>query len=181
HKGTPVQFYCVFGPNMADVVNCHILFVCTGNTCRSPLAQALCIRMLADRLGCEPADLPGHGFFVQSAGLAAMIGAEATAEAVAVARELGADLSGHKSQPLTLDLLAQTDFLFAMTQAHLHMLAALDLPQRPILSLLSGGEDIADPIGCSPEVYRECARQIRKYLEARLADLLQGPARRNES
>jgi len=173
--------FLVFGPNMADAVNCHILFVCTGNTCRSPLAQALCARLLADRLGCEPAELADRGFFVQSAGLAAMIGAEATAEAVAVARELGADLRGHKSQPITLDLLAQTDFLFAMTQAHLEMLAALDLPQRPVLSLLSGGEDIADPIGCSPEVYRECGRQIRHHLETRLADLLQGPARRNES
>ncbi len=161
---------------MAETIKCcQILFVCTGNTCRSPLAQALCARLLADRLGCEPADLPGRGFIVQSAGIAAMMGAEATAEAVAVARELGADLSGHKSQPLTLDMLAQTDFLFAMTQAHLQILASLDLPDGPILSLLSGqGEDIADPIGASPEVYRECARQIRQHLEVRLPDLLNG-------
>src|SRR6516165_10637865 len=113
-------------PNMAENFNCHILFVCTGNTCRSPLAQALCARLLADRLGCEPADLPARGFFVQSAGLAAMIGAEATPEAAAIAREHGADLSGHKSQPLTLDLLAQTDLLFAMTEAHLHILTSLE-------------------------------------------------------
>lgn len=167
---------------MPDAVDCHILFVCTGNTCRSPLAQALCARLLADRLGCEPADLPGRGFFVQSAGLAAMIGAEATAEAVAIAAEMGADLKGHKSQRLTLELLAQADFLFAMTQAHLQMLSSLELPNGPILSLLSGeGEDIADPIGCSADVYRECARQIRHHLEARVTDLLNVPARRNET
>src|SRR5262249_43476051 len=122
HKGTPVQLSMGYVPNMADDFSCHILFVCTGNTCRSPLAQAMCARLLADRLGCEPADLPARGFSVQSAGLAAMIGAEATAEAVAVAREMGADLSGHKSQPLTRELLAQTDLLFTMTQAHLHIL-----------------------------------------------------------
>jgi protein-tyrosine phosphatase len=167
---------------MAEVVeSCQILFVCTGNTCRSPLAQALCARLLADRLGCEPADLSEHGFIVQSAGLAAMIGAGATLEAVAVAREFGADLTGHKSQPLTPELLARTDFLFAMTQTHLHLLSSLGLSNRPILSLLSDqGEDIADPIGASAEVYRECARQIRKHLEARLTELLNGLARRNQ-
>jgi protein-tyrosine phosphatase len=166
---------------MAEIHNRHILFVCTGNTCRSPLAQGLCARLLADRIGCEPADLPARGFFVQSAGLAAMIGAEATAEAVVVGRELGVDLSGHKSQPLTLELLAQADFLFAMTQAHLQMLTSLDLPDGPILALLSGqGEDIADPIGCSPEIYRECARQIRQHLEDRVTELLTVPPRRNE-
>src|SRR5579859_6473201 len=135
---------------MADLVDhCQILFVCTGNTCRSPLAQALCARLLADRLGCEPIDLPERGFHVQSAGLAAMMGAAATVEAVAVARELGADLTGHKSQPLTPELLARTDYLYVMTQAHLHILASLGLSGRPILSLLSSqGEDIADPIGC---------------------------------
>jgi len=168
-------------PNMADDFSCHILFVCTGNTCRSPLAQAMCARLLADRLGCEPAGLPALGFSVQSAGLAAMIGAEATAEAVAVAREMGADLSGHKSQPLTRELLAQTDLLFTMTQAHLHILNSLELPDGPILALLSGnGEDIADPIGCSPEVYRECGQQIKQHVEARLTDLLNVPARRNQ-
>jgi protein arginine phosphatase len=167
---------------MAETDKRHILFVCTGNTCRSPLAEALCVRLLADRLGCEPADLPERGFFVQSAGLAAMMGAEATAEAVAVARELGADLSKHKSRPLTLDLLAQTDFLFAMTQAHLHLLKSLDLPEGPTLALLSGnGEDIADPIGSSSEVYRECALQIKKQLEARVTDILELAARRTES
>jgi protein-tyrosine phosphatase len=166
---------------MAESRDRHILFVCTGNTCRSPLAQGLCARLLADRLSCEPADLPTRGFFVQSAGLAAMIGAEATAEAVAAARELGVDLSGHKSQPLTVELLARTDFLFAMTQAHLHLLTSLELPQGPMLALLSGqGEDIADPIGCSADVYRECARQIQQHLEVRLTDLLTLPPRRNE-
>src|SRR5207245_9226247 len=53
---------------------CEIVFVCTGNTCRSPLAEALCKKRLAERLGCAPPDLPRHGFAVQSAGLAAMIG-----------------------------------------------------------------------------------------------------------
>src|SRR5207237_8648194 len=70
-----------------EASRCRIVFVCTGNTCRSPLAEGLCRKLLADKLGCCTAALPQHGFFVQSAGLAAMTGAEATPEAAAVAEE----------------------------------------------------------------------------------------------
>ena len=84
-----------------------ILFVCTGNTCRSPLAEALFKKQLADRLGCGVGDLAGKGFFVHSAGLAAMMGGPAAAEAVAVAASYGADLSHHASRPLSEELAAQ--------------------------------------------------------------------------
>jgi protein-tyrosine-phosphatase/tRNA A37 threonylcarbamoyladenosine synthetase subunit TsaC/SUA5/YrdC len=152
-----------------DAVPCRIVFVCTGNTCRSPLAEGLCRKLLADRLGFPPAELFQQGFFVQSAGLAAMIGSEATPEAVAVAQEHGVDLSMHGSQPLTIELLLRADRLFAMTAGHLRMLHGVR-GVRPRL-LAPDGEDVADPIGCAPEVYRDCARQIRSHLEARLPEL----------
>src|SRR5262249_12277462 len=56
---------------------CLVVFVCTGNTCRSPLAEGLCKEMLARRLGCAVDDLPRRGFLVLSAGLAAMMGGSA--------------------------------------------------------------------------------------------------------
>jgi L-threonylcarbamoyladenylate synthase len=155
-----------------ELSRCRILFVCTGNTCRSPLAQALCGKLLADRLGCAVGDLPGRGFIVQSAGLAAMMGGEAAAEAAAIASELGADLSGHRSQPLTSELLLQTDFLFVMTRSHLQMLSGLEAQGGPAPRLLSPrGDDIPDPIGSSAEVYRECARVIAQHLEELLPEL----------
>ena len=92
---------------LADLAQCRILFVCTGNTCRSPLAMALCRVLLARRLGCSIAELPSRGFQVQSAGLAATIGELASAEAVEVVRDMGGDLAEHRSQPLTVDLLAR--------------------------------------------------------------------------
>ena len=95
---------------------CLVVFVCTGNTCRSPLAEALCKARLAERLGCTAADLPGRGFHVYSAGLAAMTGGPAAEEAVDVARAYGADLTTHASRPLTADLAAQADYLVAMTR-----------------------------------------------------------------
>jgi protein-tyrosine phosphatase len=151
---------------------CRILFVCTGNTCRSPLAQALCSKLLAERLGCTPAELPRRGFIVQSAGLAAMMGAEATPEAVTAAREFGADLTNHRSQPLSRELLEQAHFLFAMTRSHLHMLLDIDLPAVASARLLcASGEDIPDPIGSPAEVYRLCAQTILHHLEALLPEL----------
>src|SRR5207244_2128934 len=103
---------------------CLILFVCTGNTCRSPLAEVLCKKLLAEQLGCLPEELPRYGFIVLSAGLAALSGGEAAPEAIETARELGADLRGHSSRPLTSRLVAQADYLIAMTHSHLLALAS---------------------------------------------------------
>jgi protein-tyrosine phosphatase len=151
---------------------CLIVFVCTGNTCRSPLAEALCKRLLAERLGCAVEELPQRGFQVLSAGLAAMMEGPAAEEAVAVAADYGADLSRHRSRPLTADLVAQADYLVAMT--HSHLLAVGDqyphLGPRPQL-FSPEGEDVADPIGCDQQAYQECAAQMWRHLQRFMAEL----------
>ena len=151
----------------------RIVFVCTGNTCRSPLAQALCEKLLAERLKCTVPELPARGYIVQSAGLAAFPGCEASPEAVNIAREFGADLAQHRSQVLTFDLLAQADYIFAMTKVHLDILQALRGELGPTPRLLAdSGEDIADPLGSEAEVYRACARQILSHLEKVVSEIL---------
>jgi protein-tyrosine phosphatase len=149
---------------------CALVFVCTGNTCRSPLAEALCKKMLAERLGCTPAELPQRGFLVLSAGVAAMMGARAAEEAVAVAAEFGADLAEHRSRPLTADLARQADCLLVMTHGHAEAVREQFGRVAPRLCLLDpSGEDIPDPIGSDLPVYRDCARQIACHLD-RLVD-----------
>lgn len=161
----------VSAADLGRLTACVIVFVCTGNTCRSPLAEALCKKLLADRLGCRIDELPDRGFLVLSAGLAAMMGGEAAAEAVEAARELGADLSAHASRPLSPTLAAQADYLIAMTQGHAQALASqLTGGPRPRL-LCADGSDVPDPIGADQQVYRECAQQIQRALEELLAEL----------
>jgi protein-tyrosine phosphatase len=151
---------------------CMIVFVCTGNTCRSPLAEGLFKQLLAERLGCRVEDLPQHGFLVLSAGLTAMMGGRAAPEAVDAAREFGADLSQHVSQPLTPRLVEQADYMVAMTQGHLLALAERYASRRPRL-LAADGTDVPDPIGSDQSVYRECARLIREHLGHLLSEIHQ--------
>ena len=66
-----------------------VLLVCTGNTCRSPMAEVMCRKMIADRLGCSPAELGDRGVIVTSAGISAMMGARPSAEAVSVMAKAG--------------------------------------------------------------------------------------------
>jgi protein-tyrosine-phosphatase/tRNA A37 threonylcarbamoyladenosine synthetase subunit TsaC/SUA5/YrdC len=142
-----------------------VLFVCTGNTCRSPLAEALAKRILAERLGCTAAELPRRGIWVMSAGVSAFGGSPATPEAVAVASEFGPDLGEHRSRAVDEKLLGAADEVIAMTQGHARALASRFPGAGPAPKLLCGEEDLDDPIGSGLDVYRRCAATIQTHLE----------------
>jgi protein-tyrosine-phosphatase/tRNA A37 threonylcarbamoyladenosine synthetase subunit TsaC/SUA5/YrdC len=149
-----------------------VLFVCTGNTCRSPMAEAIFRRLAAERLGCPPEEIERHAVVVASAGLAAWAGGPASAAAVEAAAELGGDLRGHESQPLTEGLVRQADVILTMTAAHRAALLAQFPEAGGRVAMLSPDRrDVIDPIGGSLEIYRNCAAQIREHLAARLDTL----------
>lgn len=144
-----------------------ILFVCTGNTCRSPMAEALFRKHLADRLKCAPEELEDHGVIVMSAGIAAMMGGRPSAEAVTIMAERGLDLSVHQSQPLTEQLVRHADLILTMTASHRQAILS-EWPQAAdrVKLLRRDGRDVADPVGGPAELYRECSQQIDTELAA---------------
>lgn len=142
-----------------------ILFVCTGNTCRSPMAAGLFKRML--REGGIPVQ-------AESAGLAAAAGEPAAANAVTAAAEHGADLSAHRARQVDAALVAASSAVYTMTPAHLRTLEAMFPAQRGKFHVL--GHGIPDPFGGGIDVYRKC----RDAIEAALVPLTREMKNRGE-
>ncbi len=144
-----------------------VLFVCTGNICRSPIAEGLFRRLVGNRRNIE----------IASAGVHAVRGQPPSLYAVQVAEEAGADISQLRSQPLTASLVEHATHIFAMTGAHLETIQML-FPQGAEKSFLlrefeepgtTVWRDVPDPIGLGREVYEECARTIKNALPSVLA------------
>ena len=146
-----------------------LLFVCTGNTCRSPMAAALSGELLAERLEAPPEQF---GFRVESAGVSAVGGAPAADQAIAVMAEAGIDLSAHRSSSALPQRVRDADRVYCLTAAHRELLLASLPPGEGshVLLLDPAGRDLPDPFGGSLETYRACAQSMRAMLDARLGD-----------
>jgi protein-tyrosine phosphatase len=144
-----------------------VLLVCTGNTCRSSIAEGLARRLLARRLGVPPARLGDSGYEIVSAGVLGAPGLPPTQEAVQAARQRGVDISAHRSRPLTAELIRRADVVFCMTQMHVDEARRLAPEQADKILALWAGGDILDPVGGGQGVYQRTAELIDKALQSR--------------
>jgi L-threonylcarbamoyladenylate synthase len=140
-----------------------LLFVCTGNSCRSAMAEGLFKEMLKGKKTIE----------VISAGIGAIPGLSAARGAEVVMKEIGIDISSHRTRMLTLEMAEKADLILAMALLHkeyiemtypefkekVHLLTEYGNPQKPLSA------DIPDPVGRPLEAYEECLRVMREHLE----------------
>ena len=139
--------------------------VCTGNTCRSPMGEAIFKKLVAGKVGCEISELENRGITIVSGGIAAGPGAPAAMQSVTVMEGFGMDISEHQSRPVTARLANFADLVLTMTNGHRRAIVS----QWPTLesrvrTMRSDGGDIADPIGSPIPVYQACAEQIEGCL-----------------
>ena len=137
-----------------------ILFVCTGNICRSPMAEGLFRHMTAKR----------GKYQVYSAGVGAMDGFQPSAHAISAMRELGIDISQQRSRSISRELVDQADYIFGMTRGHVEAVSVMypHAEEKTFIlrefddTLDAYEKDISDPIGGNLRVYQACRDQIEQ-------------------
>src|SRR5712664_4210391 len=152
----------------------NILLVCTGNICRSPLAEALLRRTLEQR-GVD-------GVSVTSAGTGAWDGAPASEGAYLVGLERGLDLSGHRARLLTRELVEQADLILTMARHHRARVDELGGEGRVFVLgeyAGQGGDEVSDPFGGDLGVYRDTCQELES-LTAAVAERLVAESKRGD-
>lgn len=133
-----------------------ILFVCTGNTCRSAMAAAIMNDIAVKN---------NLNVLIDSAGVFAQVGDYAEPNAIEALRELGIDLSEHRAKQLTVELADMADLILVMTSAQKKLLGGIGGDKvHTFLEYAGSDGDISDPYGGSLEIYKSTAEEIRKAI-----------------
>ncbi|QQE11393.1 low molecular weight protein arginine phosphatase [Planctomycetota bacterium] len=150
----------------------YILMVCTGNTCRSPMAEGLAQHIIAQHLKTTPEKLPSLGYRIASAGTFAYGGAPVSPESVQALKPQGIDIAAHTATPLTDDLIDQADLIYTMTDSHRHLVLSVKPDAAHKTHRLIPDNDVDDPIGMGLSAYLKTAEMIRAGIQQRINEML---------
>ena len=165
NRGQIVQKGIVDDQALRQIAQWSVLFVCTGNTCRSPMAQAMMERKIVEKFG-KLADGGQCPMVALSAGVSAYGGEPASHGASAAIRQFGATLENHQSIQLNAALVEQADLILAMGQRHKHVIVSQWPSAASKVHLISpDGGEISDPFGGPLEIYQKCASQLDKHTD----------------
>jgi tRNA threonylcarbamoyl adenosine modification protein (Sua5/YciO/YrdC/YwlC family) len=158
---------------LLDLNYAYIIFVCSGNTCRSPIAEALFKTIVAQRFKVKIEELEKIGFKISSAGTTTESGASASQGAIDIVKEFGGDISSHRSTQLTPEMIEDADWVVNMTKQQKEMVEKW-APEHShkIILLNPEGKDIEDPLSGSKELYRQCVNEIKRCLIRRVEELI---------
>ncbi|MFM9995435.1 MAG: low molecular weight protein arginine phosphatase [Phycisphaerales bacterium] len=150
-----------------------ILFVCSGNTCRSPMAEAIARHLLASQAVRDLKDggkSAGAAALIRSAGVQARDGDPATPEARRALKHLGIEMGAHASKSITKRMIADADLILVMTEPHRRALKAADPTVDGKVVTIDPAGDIPDPIGGPLEVYITTAHRLMGLIRRRFED-----------
>ena len=137
-----------------------VLFVCAGNTCRSPLAQGICEKLYEEK-----------GIEAKSAGLFVFEPSPASEHGVQILKEIGVDMTGHISQSVSEEMLDWCDRAYAMTYPHYEVFRKRFREYADKIFMLDDLNDVQDPFGHGRDKYDECARHLVRAIKKKLGDV----------
>jgi tRNA threonylcarbamoyl adenosine modification protein (Sua5/YciO/YrdC/YwlC family) len=150
---------------LSEAAKYTILFVCAGNSCRSPMAEGFLRKALAARGGNRLTGPRGRSYHVISAGIGVIRDGQVNPLAVEAMAEAGVDISAHHSRPLSVNLIAAADRIYTMTERQRSSILEMVPEARERVELLDPAGDLLDPAGSDAAAYRDCRDRIAALVE----------------